>query len=203
MQASLNPSIHTFGQKGRGNTLRWKSVQSLTNLIKHTKISYLIASFTYHRLVLKWSTLGTWKMRYSKWSKISSFNSFCQEFKFWYLCTKGVVPQNLIWPCLEQVIIFQVEFNNETKEAQSWKSSVPDPFNITQSRIHNSRSLLPTKNISFWKTKISTSNSWSWEFFLNHVWQLIVITSNTILQVSSLHPWIYIFYFNKVFWPNI
>ena len=44
-QASLNHSMYTCGQQGRGNTLCGKHVGSL----KHINISHLIASLVFHR----------------------------------------------------------------------------------------------------------------------------------------------------------
>ena len=42
----LNPS---GSQQEKGNTLCWERVRSLTNLVRHTKVSYLIASVVFSR----------------------------------------------------------------------------------------------------------------------------------------------------------
>ena len=66
----LNPSR---GQQGKGNTLCWERIQSLTNLIRHIKIYYFIASLfflrfrplttemVYTEVPQSWGTSGTSK----------------------------------------------------------------------------------------------------------------------------------------------
>ena len=70
IKASVNPSS---GQQEKGNTLCWEHMWSLINLIRHTKISFLIASLVFRRFScvayrngLYW---GTSKLRHSKYLK--------------------------------------------------------------------------------------------------------------------------------------
>ena len=96
---SLSKSFHPrLWSKRKGKYPALKKCDNSHQLIKHTKISCLIALFTYHRFVCLsyWRDLhrGTWKLRYSNCPKLvvsthfawnSNFSIFVE--RVWYLKT--------------------------------------------------------------------------------------------------------------------
>ena len=121
-EASLNSS-EAIQEQTSLNTSRKRKypvlrtyMRSLTNLIKHTKMSYFIASLAFRRFLCVSSEISTprsSRLRYSKCLRrhqACSYDILLPEiFFFQSIYAQGEVPQNFIWLCLKQVIIFSVE----------------------------------------------------------------------------------------------
>ena len=82
----LNPSS---SQQENGNTLCWERMQSLTNLIRHTKVSYLIASLLFRRFScvtyrngLHRGTSRLKPSRYLRKYEPCYFDTYCWETAF-------------------------------------------------------------------------------------------------------------------------
>ena len=110
-------SFPPLGQQGKGNTLCWERIQSLTKLIRHIKIYYFIASLfflrfralttemVYTEVPQSWGTSGTSKSTNRVSLILSVGNSH-----FSILVHRVRYLKNLFVPQRQQVIIFPGEF---------------------------------------------------------------------------------------------
>ena len=171
-------------------------MQSLTNIIRHTKISCVIPSLVFRRFLCGtyWNGLhrGTSKLRHSKY--LNSTNRvnlipFVRNPHFSKLMHR-------VWYCVSKI-------TGHHFPGWVWKLELRTRGSI------KSHSLLLAKDMFFRKQKFDVKQFKMNKFifdvkqlkinkFINSTWQLIISTSNPTLEVSSLRPCMLKCDYNKV-----
>ena len=144
---------HSRGQQEKGNTLCWERMRSLTNLIRHTKISYLIGS-----LLFRWFSCVTRRNGPHRGTSRLGILHLPQIVRA--VLVKYLLPwiHILVYSCTEcstSKIYLCLEDNMSSFSRVSSKIRNYGPASI------NSHSLLLAKHMFFGKQKFD-DNSWRW-----------------------------------------
>ena len=147
-------------------------------LIKHSKISYSIASLVFCKcscvIYRNGPNRGTSKLRHSKYLKKyepCQLIPFVENLHFSILVHRVRYPKNLFVSRKQQIIIFPGEFKIQ---------------NYGRASI-NSRCLLLGKDMFFGKPKFDVKQL-KINKFIKSIWQLIISTSKAALEVLCLRP---------------